>query len=169
MLGLKLNHVSKRGHRWYNSNSQQDLRKSLSLLSIKIWPYLQTADSHIKQVIVGVPTIRNVILEIITGITEFVPISGLGISKWTLNSESSHCNSFEDQVPVDQIYLHLIFKWVKEDIVPSQWSLDMPQWTLPEGLIGPCEILMTFQMSNFLLILVIDDWCISCEIAISWM
>ena len=26
--------------------------------------------------------------------------------------ESSHCNSFEDQVPVDFIYGYLIFKWV---------------------------------------------------------
>ena len=30
----------------------------------------------------------------------------------TLSSLSSHCNSFEDRVPVDLIYGYPIFKWV---------------------------------------------------------
>ena len=37
----------------------------------------------------------------------------------TLLSLSSQCNSFEDRVPVDEIYGYLIFKWVA--VAELQW------------------------------------------------
>ena len=44
---------------------------------------------------------------------------------WYLFIKSSQCNSFEDQVPVDEIYGYLIFKWVA--LTWQGWELEVPR------------------------------------------
>ena len=41
----------------------------------------------------------------------------------TPSSLSSHCNSFEDRVPVDEIYVHPIFKWVAVTWLSDKWPV----------------------------------------------
>ena len=49
-----------------------------------------------------------------------------GILYYIINVKSSHCNSFEDLVAVDLIYVYPIFKWVAETRGPSQYKYVLP-------------------------------------------
>ena len=96
----------------------------------------------------------------------------LGLLSWYPPIQSSHCNSFEDQVPVDEIYGYPIFKWVVVTwqlwqgnrivtpalattlMLPLVWfaSLNI-DWGIPQYCIGSwvnCHALWDHWLKEFL-------------------